>query len=101
MDQHHANEPSRSQDTATTVSGLVEHLAQELRPHTMGTLSVTLDSSLERELGFDSLGRVELIGRLDIVSRLVFRPANLPLQVQGLEHLPQNESFVLVANHAS
>ena len=65
MDQHRTGKTMNAQDTATIVLNLVEQLSQDLRPHTMGAVSVTLDSSLERDLGFDSLGRAELLGRLE------------------------------------
>jgi 1-acyl-sn-glycerol-3-phosphate acyltransferase len=42
----------------------VQEIAIELHPH-RGTIAVSLDSPLERELGFDSLGRVELLQRLE------------------------------------
>ncbi|HEY0554119.1 MAG TPA: AMP-binding protein, partial [Thermoanaerobaculia bacterium] len=42
---------------------VVEGLARELQPQRRG--AVSLDSSLERDLGFDSLGRVELLARLE------------------------------------
>jgi 1-acyl-sn-glycerol-3-phosphate acyltransferase len=44
---------------------LVQQLALELHPHRQPTMSVTLDSALEQELGFDSLGRMELLRRLE------------------------------------
>lgn len=50
--------------TADTLLALVQTLALELHPHRQGLASMTLDSSLEREFGFDSLGRVELLQRL-------------------------------------
>jgi 1-acyl-sn-glycerol-3-phosphate acyltransferase len=43
---------------------VVEGLARELQPQRRGR-AVSLDSSLERDLGFDSLGRVELLARLE------------------------------------
>ena len=52
-------------DTTTqTLLDIVQQLALELHPHKHGTLIVTLDSALERDLGFDSLGRMELLLRL-------------------------------------
>ncbi len=42
----------------------VEALAKELRPGRRGP-PATLESSLDRDLGIDSLGRVELLGRLE------------------------------------
>jgi 1-acyl-sn-glycerol-3-phosphate acyltransferase len=43
---------------------IVQGLARELQPQ-HGARAVSLDSSLERDLGFDSLGRVELLARLE------------------------------------
>lgn len=51
--------------TAQTVLKIVQQLALELHPHQSKTLTFTLDSSLERDLGFDSLGRMELLLRLE------------------------------------
>jgi len=44
---------------------IVQQLALELHPDKHDTLTVTLDSALERDLGFDSLGRMELLRRLE------------------------------------
>ncbi|MEA2094711.1 MAG: AMP-binding protein, partial [Pseudomonadota bacterium] len=43
----------------------VHQLALELHPRRSRSLRVTLDSALDRELGFDSLSRVELLLRLE------------------------------------
>jgi 1-acyl-sn-glycerol-3-phosphate acyltransferase len=43
---------------------IVQGLAQELQPQ-RGSRVISLDSSLDRDLGFDSLGRVELLARLE------------------------------------
>jgi 1-acyl-sn-glycerol-3-phosphate acyltransferase len=43
----------------------VHRLALELHPRRGRSLRVTLDSALDRELGFDSLSRVELLRRLE------------------------------------
>jgi 1-acyl-sn-glycerol-3-phosphate acyltransferase len=43
---------------------IVQGLARELQPQRRAH-GVSLDSSLERDLGFDSLGRVELLARLE------------------------------------
>lgn len=43
----------------------VHQLALELHPQRGRSLRVTLDSALDRELGFDSLSRVELLLRLE------------------------------------
>ena len=54
-----------SDTTAAALLETIRQLLNELRPHNAHTLSVSLDSSLERELGFDSLGRVELFERVE------------------------------------
>ena len=43
---------------------LVQALATELHPRRARRMQVTLDSQLDRDLGFDSLSRVELLLRL-------------------------------------
>ncbi|HEY4637908.1 MAG TPA: AMP-binding protein, partial [Burkholderiales bacterium] len=48
---------------ATQVLAVVQAVAREARPHL--DHHVTLDSSLEKELGLDSLARVELVLRLE------------------------------------
>ena len=49
---------------ASRVLGVVAQVAREARPK-VGTPRVTLDSSLEKDLGLDSLARVELVLRLE------------------------------------
>ena len=44
---------------------LIEELALELHPGRANTLRIDLDVSLDRDIGIDSLGRVELIGRIE------------------------------------
>src|SRR2546425_3790075 len=48
-----------------TLLAVVQQLVIELHPHKHNALTVTLDSALERDLGFDSLGRMELLLRLE------------------------------------
>jgi len=54
-----------TEDTARRVLEVTREVALELHPAKSRKLRVGLDSSLERELGFDSLGRVELLLRLE------------------------------------
>ncbi len=56
--------------TAQRVLRAVHDLALEVRPHLGRTLVVTLDSNLDRDLGFDSLGRAELVLRLDRIFKV-------------------------------
>jgi 1-acyl-sn-glycerol-3-phosphate acyltransferase len=51
--------------SADAVLELIQTVALELHPHRQSVVSASLDSSLERELGFDSLGRVELLQRVE------------------------------------
>jgi 1-acyl-sn-glycerol-3-phosphate acyltransferase len=51
---------------------IVQTLARELRPGSKAGRSLTLDSSLERDLGLDSLGRVELLSRLERAFSVTF-----------------------------
>ncbi|MBW8878456.1 MAG: AMP-binding protein [Acidobacteria bacterium] len=59
--------PAASPDPPSpeAVLEIAETLARELQPQRHAGRSLTLDSSLERDLGLDSLGRVELLGRLE------------------------------------
>ncbi|MBI4083088.1 MAG: AMP-binding protein [Candidatus Lambdaproteobacteria bacterium] len=45
--------------------GLIRGLVVEMHPHRHNSADVRLDSSLEKDLGFDSLGRVELMLRIE------------------------------------
>ena len=54
----------QTHDAGETIINLVQRLSTELHPRQPAAPSVTLDSLLDRELGFDSLGRVELIARI-------------------------------------
>ncbi|MBM3226031.1 MAG: AMP-binding protein, partial [Candidatus Tectomicrobia bacterium] len=61
-----ASLPQRTYDEITPILlEVVQQLAQELHPQQPLTRVPTLDSALEREFGFDSLGRMELLLRLE------------------------------------
>ena len=55
--------PDPRPDAAVTLLAIIDGLAAESRPGF--ALRATLDSSLERDLGLDSLARVELISRIE------------------------------------
>jgi acyl carrier protein len=55
---------------ADDLMAVVRELAIELQPHRRTSLTVNLDSSLDRDLGFDSLGRAELLLRLERAFRV-------------------------------
>lgn len=50
---------------AVRLLAAVRQLSEELHPRGPSIGAVTLDSALDRDLGFDSLGRVELLSRLE------------------------------------
>jgi acyl carrier protein len=52
-------------EVAARFSRLVRDLVWELHPEMQRRVAVTLDSDLDRELGLDSLGRAELVLRID------------------------------------
>ena len=56
---------AREEAISVRIVGIVRELAVELRPHRGHTLSLNLDSDLDRDVGLDSLGRAELLLRLD------------------------------------
>ena len=60
-----ASANNAGRDDVQPLLGLIRKLALELHPHREGDLRITLDTSLERDLGLDSLARVELFYRLE------------------------------------
>ncbi len=62
-----ANEPtpSNQSDRQETLLRLIRHLVDELHPRAGRSLHLTLDSSLDRDLGLNSLARMELLVRLE------------------------------------
>lgn len=53
------------QELASALLDEVKALITEVRPEQSARLRVELDSTLDREIGLDSLSRVELIGRIE------------------------------------
>jgi non-ribosomal peptide synthetase component F len=78
---------------STLLLEIVEGLARELQPQRRpGGLS--LDSSLERDLGLDSLGRVELLARVEKAFG-----ARLPEEVLGSAETPRDLLAALAVAH--
>jgi 1-acyl-sn-glycerol-3-phosphate acyltransferase len=73
------------EDAAGVLLETVRQLAAELHVRSSGEISATLDDSLERDLGFDSLGRVELITRIERAFGI-----NLPEQVVANAETPRD-----------
>ncbi|MFQ5995166.1 MAG: AMP-binding protein [Acidiferrobacterales bacterium] len=66
-----------------TLLRIITEMDRELRPHERRATAVSLDSTLERDLGFDSLSRVELLSRIEhtfgvSLSEQVFTVAETP-----------------------
>lgn len=73
-DQKAAETTSR----ADTLVAVVADLVRELHGSSASSLNVTLSSRLDRDLGIDSLGRTELVLRIERVFRI-----RLPVSVMG------------------
>jgi acyl carrier protein len=71
---------------------LVQDLVWELHPHMRRTVAIELDSNLDRELGLDSLGRAELVLRIDRAFKV-----RLPDRLLGEANTPQDLLMALVA----
>jgi non-ribosomal peptide synthetase component F len=61
------NEPDRSHDAEAVILDITRRLAAELRSHPATAREITLDSLLLDGSRFDSLGRVELLARIERV----------------------------------
>ena len=64
MPDRHKSTPPRAVDEQALVETVREVVA-ELHPHLRGGERISLDSSLDRDLGLDSLSRMELLARLE------------------------------------
>ncbi len=61
---------SDSTQMAETLLGVTQQLLTEVHPHRPAGEPITLDSTFEKDLGLDSLARVELISRVEKQFRL-------------------------------
>src|SRR5262245_2839396 len=80
----------RARIDANRLIAVVQELAREARPH--ADSHVTLDSSLERDLGLDSLARVEMVLRLEREFAV-----SLPEQALGTAETPRDLLRFLLA----
>jgi len=72
-------------DTPSLLLATIRQLAAELHSRPEAAIQVTLDSSLERDLGFDSLGRVELLTRIEHLFNV-----SLPEQIFATAETPRD-----------
>jgi len=75
---------------------LVRQLALELHPQRKRTIQVTLDSALDRDLGFDSLSRVELLQRIERAFGV-----SLPEQILASAETPRDLLRAGLSAHAA
>ena len=65
-DDPNTQNPSHERDTlAGTLLRLLNELAKELHPHRPPSARITIDSSIDNEIGLDSLARLELLPRVE------------------------------------
>ncbi len=84
-------------DTFSTLLETIRQLTAELHMRPEAAIPVTLDSSLERDLGIDSLGRVELLARIEQAFGI-----SLPEQVFATAETPRDLlQAVLAATRAT
>lgn len=62
--KHHKQDESTSNNQTDSFLNLIRQLVLELHPGYKDTIQITLDSLLDKDLGFDSLSRVELLLRI-------------------------------------
>lgn len=65
MTEVKSTNPASTTDAAERVQAAVRAFVREVNPGRAATLAVGLDSRLDKDLGLDSLGRVELIARIE------------------------------------
>ena len=82
--------------TAQTLIQLIRELIAELHPQQKLIKSINLDSALDRDLGMDSLARVELFTRIE--SRFLI---NLPEQTFAEVETPRDLLRAIVRAHGS
>src|SRR5215470_13077846 len=81
-----------SPEVVARFTRLVRDLVWELHPEMQRRVTVTLDSDLDRDLGLDSLGRAELVLRIDRAFKV-----RLPDQLLADASTPRDLLRALVA----
>lgn len=72
-------------DATSALLSATRQLAAELHARPEAAIQITLDSSLEHDLGFDSLGRVELLTRIEHLFNI-----NLPEKLFATAETPRD-----------
>jgi acyl carrier protein len=104
----------KSDKRAETLLQVIGDLLTEIHPHHPHVERITLDSSFEKELGLDSLSRVELIARVETAFKLALpertyaeaeTPRDLLRTLLGTEvpyaHLPASEISAVALGEAA
>ncbi|MEN8190060.1 MAG: AMP-binding protein [Thermodesulfobacteriota bacterium] len=65
MNSRSSPEKRKSADQESVLLRIIQQLMEELHPQMQSARPIQLDSSLDRDLGLDSLARVELLGRIE------------------------------------
>ncbi len=83
-------------DTVGRLLDIVQRLAIELHPGRKPAARATLDSALDRDLGFDSLSRVELLLRIERTFGV-----SLPEQATMMVETPRDLLRAVLSGHAT
>ncbi|MDH3526226.1 MAG: AMP-binding protein [Gammaproteobacteria bacterium] len=83
-------------DTVGRLLDSIQQLAVELHPGRTPAIQATLDSALDRDLGFDSLSRVELLLRIERAFGV-----SLPEQVTMTVETPRDLLRAVLSGHAT
>jgi 1-acyl-sn-glycerol-3-phosphate acyltransferase len=96
----------KTSESARRLLAVVKTLAVELRPSQADTFKPTLDSSLDRDLGFDSLAQMELLVRIEqtfgiSLSEQIFATADTVRDLQrAIQSSSAKKSIALVEETA-
>lgn len=93
---HDGHEPLSADSTATALLDMIRQLITELQPHQRTHTVVTLDSILDRDLGLDSLGRAEVLLRLEHMFAV-----RLPEHLLATVETPRDLLRAIHSTHAS
>ena len=83
-------------ETARRLLDIIRQLVVELHPRRSPAAQLTLDSALDRDLGFDSLSRVELLLRVERTFRV-----SLPEQLTMAVETPRDLLRAVLSAHAT